>query len=73
MPIDIITPPEFDPVDGRRVIPAVGRCLCGLPIDLEYFTNTCEGCGRDYNSSGQLLAPREQWGCETGEDPCDCI
>lgn len=31
----------------------------------------CEKCGREYNSSGQLLAPREQWGEETGEHPAD--
>ena len=36
------------------------------------FTNTCE-CGQDYNSGGQLLAPREQWGEETGEHWSECI
>jgi hypothetical protein len=29
-------------------------------------TNSCN-CGLDYNMSGQQLAPREQWGEETGE------
>jgi len=40
---------------------ARARCECGTCLDLDSFTNTCEGCGRDYNMSGQLLAPREQW------------
>lgn len=26
---------------------------------------------REYNSSGQMLAPREQWGEETGETAAD--
>ena len=45
---------------------AVGRCGCGLDVTLSGFTNTCD-CGRDYNSAGQMLAPREQWGEDTGE------
>jgi hypothetical protein len=50
--------------------PAVARCRCGAEVELRGFTNTCE-CGRDYNSAGQLLAPRECWGEETGEHPVD--
>lgn len=53
--------------------PAVGRCVCGADVVLDAFTNTCDECQRDYNSSGQELAPREQWGEETGEDWFDCI
>ena len=41
-------------------MPAQGRCDCRLLVELEGFTNTC-ACGREYNSSGQLLAPRSQW------------
>lgn len=52
--------------------PAIGLCDCGAEVYLEGFTCPCE-CGRDYNSSGQLLAPREQWGEETGEHWTDCI
>lgn len=52
--------------------PSVGRCRCGREIPLEHFTNTCR-CGRDYNSSGQLLAPRSQWGEETGESLGDIL
>lgn len=55
-----------------RLEPAVGLCYCGAEIELGHFTNTCE-CGRDYNQSGQLLAPREQWGWETGESLADIL
>jgi hypothetical protein len=41
-------------------------------VTLSAFTNTCR-CGRDYNSSGTELAPREFWGEETGEHPCECV
>jgi hypothetical protein len=39
---------------------AQGRCECGGVVDLYGFTNTCD-CGLEYNSGGQLLAPRSQW------------
>lgn len=52
------------------VEPAAGRCVCGEEVELSGFTNTCD-CGRDYDSSGVLLAPRSQWGEETGEHPAD--
>lgn len=54
---------------GRR---AVGRCSCGREVLLRGFTNTCE-CGADYNISGQRLAPRSQWGEETGESVADIL
>lgn len=70
-------------VDGRPVVargiesrshsyaePAEGRCCCGRVVVLDSFTNECD-CGRDYNMSGQLLAPRAQWGEETGECAAD--
>lgn len=47
--------------------PAVGRCCCGEKVWLDGFTNTCDRCGRDYNMSGQLLAPRQFW-CEGTDD-----
>lgn len=53
-------------------IPAVGLCVCGEHVSLGSFTNTC-GCGRDYNSAGQQLADRSQWGEETGEHWSDII
>ena len=46
--------------------PAIGECSCGQEVCLGGFTNSCD-CGRDYNSVGQELAPREFWGEETGE------
>lgn len=52
------------------VEPSIGRCTCGQKVVLAGFTNTC-ACGQEYNSSGQLLAPREQWGWDTGEYPID--
>jgi hypothetical protein len=49
-----------------------GVC-CGNEMYLQDFTNTCDVCERDYNMSGQLLAPRSQWGEETGEAWYDCV
>lgn len=51
---------------------AVGRCDCGREVVLSGFTNTCD-CGADYNSVGQRLAPRSQWGEETGESASDIL
>lgn len=54
--------------------PAIGECVdCGDEVTLSGFTNTCEHCGADYNMSGQKLAPREQWGAETGESVSDIL
>lgn len=39
---------------------AQGQCSCGEIVDLLGFTNECK-CGLEYNTSGQLLAPRCQW------------
>ena len=44
----------------------IRKCGCGRLVECRNFTNTCE-CGADYNFAGQQLAPREQWGEETGE------
>lgn len=53
--------------------PAVIQCDgCKRHVTLHGFTNTCD-CGADYNSSGQRLAPREQWGEETGEPLADIL
>lgn len=46
---------------------------CGAWMACDGFTNTCDRCGRDYNSSGQELAPRSQWGEETGESLADIL
>lgn len=55
--------------EGRRLL----TCDCGEEVELQGFTNTCDGCGADYNWSGQRLAPREQWGWETGESASDIL
>lgn len=52
--------------------PAVIACDCSRHVTLDGFTNTCE-CGADYNGSGQRLAPRKQWGEETGESLADIL
>lgn len=65
----------FDGVESREWFyryPKIGRCDCGAEFTLRNFTNTCYDCGADYNMSGQRLAPREQWGEETGEHWTDC-
>jgi hypothetical protein len=44
--------------------PKTMECSCGASeqVILDHpLVNTCEVCGRDYNMSGQLLAPRSQW------------
>lgn len=57
--------------DGR---PLTMRCDCGKTLHFESRPGAdidCGRCGLEYNSSGQLLAPREQWGEETGETAAD--
>ncbi len=44
------------------------ECECKAQIQLwDSWANGCDQCGREYNGSGQELAPREFWGEETGE------
>lgn len=50
-----------------------GLMKCDCDKELVIFSSHdihCD-CGRSYNSAGQLLAPREQWGEETGETAAD--
>ena len=54
--------------DGEEMPPPVTKSQA-----LTLGVSTCTKCGADYNSSGQLLAPRYQWGEETGEHWTDCI
>lgn len=49
------------------------RCSCGDEVRCDSFTNTCYSCGADYNHSGARLAPRSQWGEETGETAADLL
>lgn len=46
---------------------------CGQPLECGGFTNTCPTCGADYNWNGTRLAPREQWGEETGETAAEIL
>jgi hypothetical protein len=46
---------------------------CGEELECGGFTNTCPICNADYNWSGARLAPREQWGEETGESLEDIL
>ena len=58
-------------IRGRERDVNVVKCDCGQPVWCIEFTQTCS-CGKDYNMSGQLLAPRSQWGEETGEHWSEC-
>lgn len=53
------------------------NCDCGHKTDLseerDDFTCGGYGCRREYNCFGQALAPREQWGDETGESLTDIL
>ncbi len=50
-----------------REIPVV-KCGCGTLVECDdSWANECRRCGREFNGSGQALAPREFWGEETGE------
>lgn len=51
--------------------PKMQQCACGQSVACKGFTNTCGGCGTQYNMSGQLLADPSQWGEETGETASD--
>lgn len=51
--------------------PAVIECACGKQVTLDHDGAECDRCHLTYNLSGQTLAPREQWGEETGEHPAD--
>jgi hypothetical protein len=44
------------------------KCRCGNELLLDSFTNECS-CGIEYNTSGQQLAPRNQWDADT--DDCN--
>jgi hypothetical protein len=44
------------------------KCDCGCLLSWSPgYDETCDRCGTEYNSSGTQLAPRHQWGEETGE------
>jgi hypothetical protein len=65
---------KFDcPMCGAVASGHIEVKCCGEWLVCMGFTNTCETCGADYNWSGQQLAPRSQWGEETGESLADIL
>lgn len=56
-------------------VPGVISCdRCAHQVDIDdSWLNTCPHCGADYDGSGNLLAPRSQWGEETGESLADIL
>lgn len=50
---------------------ACDRCDQEVVLDSSWL-NTCR-CGSDYDGNGSLLAPRSQWGEETGESLADIL
>ena len=55
------------PEKRGRVIKVL-TCDCGQEFELvDWWAEACPGCGQEYNGAGQKLAPRSQWGEETGE------
>jgi len=58
---------RFDRTPGYVIV----KCDCGEEVMCHGFTSTCDNCEADYNWAGQRLAPREQWGEETGETYAD--
>ena len=65
---ELMRDPSFYNVRRTTVI----EC-CGHDLPCPNFTNTCPYCHRDYNMMGQGLAPRSQWGEETGESAADIL
>ena len=65
-----MTQTRREEINGR--VRTVVTC-CGEDIICDQFTNTCYTCGADYNSAGWRLAPRSQWGEETGESLADIL
>ena len=55
--------------------PGTIRCdRCNKQVEIaDSWLNTCEHCGADYDGSGNMLAPRSQWGEETGESLADIL
>ena len=58
---------------GTYEVPVVEVRCCGAWFQVSgRFTTTCDRCEADYNGSGVRLAPRAQWGEETGEHWSEC-
>jgi hypothetical protein len=65
---------DQDPDIRRTNVYIIVTCSCyGNDIVCDQFTNTCGNCEADYNMNGIQLAPRSQWGEETGETYSDIM
>jgi Zn finger protein HypA/HybF involved in hydrogenase expression len=78
LPADGLAWQDCPKCNGAKVVVHTERSLpckvCGHKVTLwDSFLNTCENCGTDYNGCGQVLAPRSQWGEETGESLADIL
>lgn len=61
---------DFETYMSDREVQTI-TCRCGKKLELfSSWANTCD-CGAEYNGAGQRLAPRSQWGEETGEHWAD--
>ena len=70
--MDGYTGPTTTTYTHRYTEHAVGLCSCGEMVTLVGLVNACE-CSVEYNNSGQRLAPRSQWGDDTGESISDIL
>jgi hypothetical protein len=60
---EVRDPDTFQLIEPREI-----ECHCGATVALSSgWANQCGKCQTEYNGSGQTLAPRSQWGEETGE------
>lgn len=64
-----VLPGKIEKYEWDYTEPALLICDCGGEVYLESaIANTCT-CGREYSLTGQLLAPRNQWGEEWTVQP----
>jgi hypothetical protein len=71
-PVEIIWHERTDGSSYSEKIPGEVRCSCGAIVEIwDCWLNVCDVCGTDYDGSGNQLAPRCQWGEETGEHYTD--
>lgn len=68
-----VTDLGIEEYDHSYMSAAIGKCPCGRLVTLESHVENACGCGRNYNTFGQELAPHSQWGEETGETYSDII
>lgn len=63
-------PPQVQDMTRQVRFGRTLRCDCGGIVNCDSsWENPCSRCEREYNMSGQLLAPRSQWGIEYASQP----